>query len=167
MARVHAVIGRNEFFSHSNSKVIRGADVPAQVIVEGKQLHQNKIQEVIGEASPELKLTYEILRQNSRLPAQRQTMVCTSRRFNLLLKIISPKNSERFIRTSRQTAHQKPAPQITVTTSNCLRTCSSIYVKILKYIQLNFYRSVKIKASYASRDSDHARSDPARERFRP
>jgi predicted dehydrogenase len=61
LARVHAVIGRNEFFSSSNSKVIRGSDVPAQVIEAGKQLHQRKMHQAIGEASRALTTVYELM----------------------------------------------------------------------------------------------------------
>ena len=61
MARVHAVIGRNEFFSSSNSKVIRGKDVSAQVIESGRQLQQRKMQQAIGDASRELMTVYELM----------------------------------------------------------------------------------------------------------
>jgi predicted dehydrogenase len=61
MARVHAVIGHNEQFITSNSKVIRGMDVPAQVIEEGKQLHQDKTHQAIGDASRALANAYELM----------------------------------------------------------------------------------------------------------
>jgi predicted dehydrogenase len=61
MARVHAVIGQNSFFIQSNSNVIRGSDVPAQVIEKGKHLYQRKLQQAIGEASRELEMTYELM----------------------------------------------------------------------------------------------------------
>jgi predicted dehydrogenase len=61
MARVHAVIGQNNFFIQSNSKVIRGMDVPAQVIEAGKQLHRDKTHQAIGEASRALVNAYELM----------------------------------------------------------------------------------------------------------
>jgi predicted dehydrogenase len=61
LARVHAVIGRNEFFIQSNSNVVRGMDVPAQVIEAGKQLYQRKVQQAIGDASGALANAYELM----------------------------------------------------------------------------------------------------------
>ena len=61
LARVHAVIGRNEFFIRGNSNVIRGSDVPAQVIEAGKRLYQRKLQQALGEAPRELAMTYELM----------------------------------------------------------------------------------------------------------
>ncbi len=61
LARVHAVIGQNAQFIAPNSNVIRGSDVPAQVIEDGKQLYQRKMRQAIGEASRELAMTYELM----------------------------------------------------------------------------------------------------------
>jgi predicted dehydrogenase len=61
LARVHAVIAENRFFIQSNSKVIRGSDVPAQMIEAGKQLYQRKLRQAIGETSRELANAYELM----------------------------------------------------------------------------------------------------------
>ena len=61
MARVHAVIGQNSFFIEGNSNVIRGSDVPAQVIEAGRHLYQRKLQQAIGDAPRELAMTYELM----------------------------------------------------------------------------------------------------------
>jgi hypothetical protein len=44
-------------FIQSNANVIRGSDVPAQVIEAGKQLHQRKI----GDAPREMVNAYELM----------------------------------------------------------------------------------------------------------
>jgi predicted dehydrogenase len=61
LARVHAVIGRNEQFIGTTSRVIRGRDVPPRVLEQGRELHERKIREAIGDAPAELSAAYQML----------------------------------------------------------------------------------------------------------
>jgi predicted dehydrogenase len=61
LARVHDVIGWNNLMVQPTSKVIRGEDVPQQVIDAGNQLSQEKILAAIGDVPKDLNTTYNIL----------------------------------------------------------------------------------------------------------
>ena len=50
LARVDAVIGWNSLFIKETSRVVRGDDVPADVLAQGKQLREERITEALGDA---------------------------------------------------------------------------------------------------------------------
>jgi predicted dehydrogenase len=60
LARAHDVLGQNAFFS-GTSRVVRGEDVPADVIAAGTQLRAKLMAEAIGEAPPELQRAYSLM----------------------------------------------------------------------------------------------------------
>jgi predicted dehydrogenase len=61
LARVHDVLGWNSLFISHTSRVVRGDDVPADVIAEGQQLQDERITEAIGDAPPALRSVYSLL----------------------------------------------------------------------------------------------------------
>ena len=61
LARVHDVLGWNALFVRGTSRVVRGDDVPADMITAGKRLRQERIAEAIGDAPPELQGAYGLL----------------------------------------------------------------------------------------------------------
>lgn len=61
LARVHDVLGWNALFVKGTSQVVRGDDVPADVIAAGKQLRDERISEAIGDAPPDLRSAYGLL----------------------------------------------------------------------------------------------------------
>lgn len=61
LARVHDVLGWNSLFINGTSRVVRGDDVPAEVIAAGQHLQDELIVEAIGDAPPELRAVYSLL----------------------------------------------------------------------------------------------------------
>jgi len=61
LARVHDVLGWNALFVQDTSRVVRGDDVPADLVAAGKQLREARITEAIGDAPPELVGAYGLL----------------------------------------------------------------------------------------------------------
>ncbi len=61
LARVHDVIGDNSLFSKETSRVVRGADVPAELIEAGKALEHQLVQEAVQSSRPDLMATYLML----------------------------------------------------------------------------------------------------------
>jgi predicted dehydrogenase len=61
LARVHAMIGGNSLFIDGTSRVMRGDDVPADLIAQGERLRDERVTEAIGEATPALRLVYVLL----------------------------------------------------------------------------------------------------------
>lgn len=61
LARVHDVLGWNALFVKGTSQVVRGDDIPADVIAAGKQLRDERISEAIGDAPPDLRSAYGLL----------------------------------------------------------------------------------------------------------
>jgi predicted dehydrogenase len=61
MARVHDVLGSNSLFIENTSRVIRGKDVPDDVLAQGMQLNDALTREAIGETSPELQRAYSLM----------------------------------------------------------------------------------------------------------
>ncbi len=61
LARVHDVLGFNHLMVQNTSRVIRGNDVPESVIGDLNRLNQQKLQEVLGDATPEVYSSYNIL----------------------------------------------------------------------------------------------------------
>lgn len=67
LARVHDVIGKNALFIKDTSRVIRGNDIPADILAEGQHLQEKAIVEAIaiegtiGEVDPELRSVYSHL----------------------------------------------------------------------------------------------------------
>jgi predicted dehydrogenase len=61
LARVHDVLGYNPLFINGTSRVVRGDDVPADVLTEGKQLNDTLMHEAIGDAPPELQRAYGLM----------------------------------------------------------------------------------------------------------
>lgn len=61
LARVHDVIGSNALFIQPTSSVIRGQDVPEQLLIDGAALLDQLIVEAIGNVSPAVKKAYSLL----------------------------------------------------------------------------------------------------------
>jgi predicted dehydrogenase len=61
LARVHDVIGGNALFISGTSRVVRGDDVPKNMIAAGQSLRNERITEAIGDAPPELRTAYGLL----------------------------------------------------------------------------------------------------------
>lgn len=62
LGRVHDVLGWNSLFIKGTSRVVRGDDVPANIIAAGQRLQDCLIEEAIGEAAPpELRSAYSLL----------------------------------------------------------------------------------------------------------
>ena len=61
LAHAHDVLGRNALFVSSTSRVIRGDDVPADVIATSQRLRTERIMEAIGESSPALQRAYSLM----------------------------------------------------------------------------------------------------------
>lgn len=61
LARVHDVLGFNHLMVQNTSKVIRGDDVPESAISDLNRLNQQKLQEVLGDAPPEIFSSYNTL----------------------------------------------------------------------------------------------------------
>ncbi len=61
LARVHDVLGGNALFVKGTSRVVRGDDVPADLIAAGQRLRNARIMEAIGDAPPELQRAYGLL----------------------------------------------------------------------------------------------------------
>jgi predicted dehydrogenase len=61
LARVHDVLGWNSLVVNNTSQVIRGDDVPDEVIAAGRRLREERITEAIGEAPAELRGAYGLL----------------------------------------------------------------------------------------------------------
>jgi predicted dehydrogenase len=61
LARVHDVLGQNALFVKDTSRVVRGADVPADLIAAGQRLRDERITEAIGAAPPELQRAYGLM----------------------------------------------------------------------------------------------------------
>ena len=61
LARVHAVIGWNSLFIKETAVVVRGDDVPADMLAQGKQLREERITEALGDAPALLRGVYGLL----------------------------------------------------------------------------------------------------------
>lgn len=61
LARVHDVLGQNALFINETSRVVRGADIAADVIAAGRQRDAELMHEAIGEAPAELRRAYNLL----------------------------------------------------------------------------------------------------------
>lgn len=61
LARVHDVLGWNALFIKGTSPVVRGDDVPADLVAAGKQLRDERMSEAIGDAPEELRNAYSLL----------------------------------------------------------------------------------------------------------
>jgi predicted dehydrogenase len=61
LARVHDVLGYNALVIGTTSRVVRGNDVPADVVAAGQRLRDALVAEAIGEAPPDLRMTYGLL----------------------------------------------------------------------------------------------------------
>jgi predicted dehydrogenase len=61
LARVHDVLGWNALFIQGTSHVIRGDDVPAEIVAHGKELRSALVREAIGDAAAELGGVYGLL----------------------------------------------------------------------------------------------------------
>lgn len=61
LARVHDVLGSNALIVNNTSRVVRSADVPAEVMVVGQRLRDERVIEAIGAAAPELQTAYGLL----------------------------------------------------------------------------------------------------------
>ncbi|HYF93277.1 MAG TPA: Gfo/Idh/MocA family oxidoreductase [Symbiobacteriaceae bacterium] len=61
LARVHDVIGRNSLIIEQTSRVMRGNDVPAEVLQQGQRARAELIRRAIGEAAPEEVRAYGML----------------------------------------------------------------------------------------------------------
>ncbi len=62
LARVHAVIGRNMLIIGQVARVLRGDDIPPEVIEAGRELQGRMVREAIGDdAPPELQAAYLLL----------------------------------------------------------------------------------------------------------
>ena len=61
LARVHDVIGLNSLVVAATSRVVRGRDVPAEAVEEGKRLASEAMNAALGNASRELRMAYNIL----------------------------------------------------------------------------------------------------------
>ena len=61
LARVHDVLGLNSLFVNGTSQVLRGADVPADLIAAGQRLRDARLTEALGAAAPELGRAYGLM----------------------------------------------------------------------------------------------------------
>jgi len=61
LARVHDVLGQNALFVGGTSRVVRGDDVPADLIAAGQRRRGERITEAIGAAPPELQRAYGLM----------------------------------------------------------------------------------------------------------
>lgn len=61
LARVHAVLGQNALFVGPTSRVVRGGDVPADVIAAGRQRRSELLDEALGDAPAALRGVYGLL----------------------------------------------------------------------------------------------------------
>jgi len=61
LARVHDVIGRNALIIGQVARVIRGADMPADLIAVGQALQAERVREAIGDAPPDVQSAYMLL----------------------------------------------------------------------------------------------------------
>lgn len=61
LARVRDVIGQNALFINPTSRVIRGDDIPAEVVAEGQALNGRLMREVVGDAPQELYNAYGMM----------------------------------------------------------------------------------------------------------
>ena len=61
LARVHDVIGQNALFTTHTSRVVRGQDVPPDVMAAGQQLQDKLLKEAIGDAPPDLRTAYNVM----------------------------------------------------------------------------------------------------------
>jgi predicted dehydrogenase len=61
LARVHDVLGWNALFVQGTSRVLRGDDVPEQVIADGARLRSERLAEALGDAPAELQRAYGLM----------------------------------------------------------------------------------------------------------
>ncbi|HWQ11177.1 MAG TPA: Gfo/Idh/MocA family oxidoreductase [Roseiflexaceae bacterium] len=61
LARVHDVIGQNGLIIERTARVVRGGDVPPDVLAAGRALEEELVREAIGEAPPALRTAYLLL----------------------------------------------------------------------------------------------------------
>jgi len=61
LAHVHSVIGRNALIIEQIARIIRGTDVPADLIAAGQQLQKERVREAIGEVPPDVQSAYMLM----------------------------------------------------------------------------------------------------------
>ncbi|MBA3944873.1 MAG: Gfo/Idh/MocA family oxidoreductase [Herpetosiphonaceae bacterium] len=61
LARAHDVIGQNALIVKGTSRVIRGTDVPPDIIAAGQRLHAERLSEALGQASADLGSAYGLM----------------------------------------------------------------------------------------------------------
>lgn len=61
LAHVRDVIGQNALIIGQTSRVVRGTDIPADVIAAGQALQQAALRDAIGDAPPELQRAYMLM----------------------------------------------------------------------------------------------------------
>jgi predicted dehydrogenase len=61
LARVHDLIGRNALITEPTSRVIRGSDIPDDLIGRGRAMQTDRVREAVGEVSDDLARAYLLL----------------------------------------------------------------------------------------------------------
>lgn len=61
LARVHDVLGQNTLLVKDTTRVVKGTDVPADVMAEGQRLRNELVTEAIGDAPPPLRMAYGLM----------------------------------------------------------------------------------------------------------
>lgn len=61
LARVRDILGSNSFFVNQTSRVIKGTDVPEELIKSGQKLQAERMEEAIGTPGPQITRSYRIL----------------------------------------------------------------------------------------------------------
>lgn len=61
LARVHALVGRNDLITSRVAHVVRGDDIAPDIIADGQRLRTERITEAIGAVSPALRVAYGLL----------------------------------------------------------------------------------------------------------
>lgn len=61
LARVHDVIGHNRLIIQGTSRVVRGDDIPADVLAAGRERRADLLAEALGEAPPDLRAAYSLM----------------------------------------------------------------------------------------------------------
>jgi predicted dehydrogenase len=61
LARVHDILGANHLFIDQTSRVVRGSDIPAEILQAGQQLQTERVKEALGEVPAVLGRAYNLL----------------------------------------------------------------------------------------------------------
>lgn len=61
LARVHDVIGHNPQIITATSRVVKGKDIPKELIEEGKKIETKAVRDAIGKVSPEVRRAYMLM----------------------------------------------------------------------------------------------------------